>query len=84
MKTSEEIKSMVRETYAGIAQAGPQPSGQSCCGTQKGNVWFNEDYSKLEGYVADADLGLGCGIPVEFSKIKIAAGIIDSAQVLGR
>ena len=77
MKTSEEIKSMVRETYAGIAQAGPQPSGQSCCGTQKGNVWFNEDYSKLEGYVADADLGLGCGIPVEFSKIKNGDVVID-------
>ena len=29
-----------------------------------------DDYTKIEGYNPDADLGLGCGLPTEFAKIK--------------
>lgn len=31
---------------------------------------MSENYTSLEGYFADADLGLGCGIPTEFAQIK--------------
>jgi len=36
-----------------------------------------DDYKKLDGYVADADLGLGCGLPTEFAQIKVGDIVID-------
>ena len=42
-----------------------------------------EDYSKLEGYVADADLGLGCGIPTEFALIKEGDTVLDLGSGAG-
>ena len=31
---------------------------------------MSEDYSGLKGYEADADLGVGCGLPTEYAGIK--------------
>ena len=42
-----------------------------------------DDYTKLEGYVADADLGLGCGLPTEFAKIKEGDTVIDLGSGAG-
>jgi hypothetical protein len=36
-----------------------------------------EDYHQLEGYLKDADLGLGCGLPTEFEKINKGDTVID-------
>jgi ubiquinone/menaquinone biosynthesis C-methylase UbiE len=36
-----------------------------------------DDYSTLEGYAADADLGLGCGLPTEFARIKEGDVVVD-------
>jgi arsenite methyltransferase len=42
-----------------------------------------EDYSKLSGYVADADLGLGCGLPTEFAHIKEGDTVVDLGSGAG-
>jgi SAM-dependent methyltransferase len=42
-----------------------------------------DDYTKLEGYVADADLGLGCGLPTEFAQIKEGDTVIDLGSGAG-
>jgi hypothetical protein len=42
----------------------------TCCGGDEVYNIMADDYSKLDGYVADADLGLGCGLPTEFAQIK--------------
>ncbi len=31
---------------------------------------ISDDYTQLEGYNPDADLGLGCGMPTEYAGIK--------------
>ena len=31
---------------------------------------MTDDYSTLKGYNPEADLGLGCGLPTQFAKIK--------------
>lgn len=31
---------------------------------------MSDDYSTLDGYNPDADLGLGCGLPTQFARIK--------------
>ena len=36
-----------------------------------------DDYSGMKGYVADADLGLGCGLPTEFALIREGDTVVD-------
>lgn len=42
-----------------------------------------DDYSKLDGYNPDADLGLGCGIPTEFAKMKEGDAVVDLGSGAG-
>ena len=68
MKNDLEIKSIVKEKYGAIAEQPASQNAASCCGATSsccGDDVFNimaDDYTKLEGYNADADLGLGCGL----------------------
>ena len=38
---------------------------------------MTDDYNNMEGYNPDADLGLGCGLPTQFAKIKQGDTVID-------
>jgi arsenite methyltransferase len=76
MNTNAELKETVRAKYAEIALRSKTDNETSCCGATASccgddvsNI-MSDDYSKLDGYNPDADLGLGCGIPTEFAKIK--------------
>lgn len=88
MNTNSEIKNMVREKYTAIANQSKEQNETSCCGatgcgeTEVYNI-MSEDYTKLEGYNADADLGLGCGLPTEFAKIKEGDTVIDLGSGAG-
>jgi ubiquinone/menaquinone biosynthesis C-methylase UbiE len=42
-----------------------------------------DDYSSLEGYNPDADLGLGCGIPTQYAKMKEGDTVIDLGSGAG-
>ena len=42
-----------------------------------------DDYTQLEGYNPDADLGLGCGLPTQFAKIKKGDVVIDFGSGAG-
>jgi ubiquinone/menaquinone biosynthesis C-methylase UbiE len=42
-----------------------------------------EDYSTMQGYVADADLGLGCGLPTEFALMKEGDTVVDLGSGAG-
>ena len=44
---------------------------------------MSEEYSDLSGYVPDADLGLGCGLPTEFAQIKEGDTVIDLGSGAG-
>lgn len=88
MNTSTEIKNLVREKYAEIANQHKEQNLSSCCGATGscGDDVYNimaDDYSKLEGYNPDADLGLGCGLPTEFAKIKEGDIVIDLGSGAG-
>lgn len=93
MNSDQEIKKIVKEKYAEIALAtSKQPccdssDETSCCGSQNKKViaysMINDDYSKLDGYVADADLNLGCGLPTEFAGIKKGDTVIDLGSGAG-
>lgn len=87
MKTSEELKNIVKEKYGEIAQQDKAVNAASCCGaTTPSNKVYNimmDDYSDIEGYNADADLGLGCGLPTQFAKIKEGDTVIDLGSGAG-
>lgn len=85
--SSSKIKENVKQRYTQIAE---QPRGQnasSCCGSgpccEVDSELFAEDYSKLEGYVPDADLALGCGIPVDIAGIETGHTVIDLGSGAG-
>lgn len=42
-----------------------------------------DDYSETQGYVEDADLGLGCGLPTQFAKIEEGDTVIDLGSGAG-
>ncbi len=89
MNTSAEIKNAVREKYTEIASQSKDQNLASCCGAtgccDPKDVYniMADDYSKLEGYNPDADLGLGCGLPTEFAKIKEGDTVIDLGSGAG-
>ena len=44
---------------------------------------MTDDYGTVRGYVPDADLGLGCGLPTQFAKIKEGDTVIDLGSGAG-
>lgn len=86
-KTQKELKELVRDKYAEIALQDKQTNQSSCCGsgtcsTEVYNI-MSEDYTAIEGYQPDADLGLGCGLPTEFAGIKEGDTVIDLGSGAG-
>jgi ubiquinone/menaquinone biosynthesis C-methylase UbiE len=87
METSEQIKDMVRQKYSEIALQDKDDNQASCCGSgccsiETTNI-MTDDYSNLEGYNREADLGLGCGLPTEFAQIKKGDVVIDLGSGAG-
>lgn len=87
MRTEIELKQMVREKYSEIASQEKETNMASCCGaggcsTEVYNI-MSEDYTALAGYQADADLGLGCGLPTQFAHIKQGDVVIDLGSGAG-
>src|ERR1035437_9295323 len=87
MQTQEDVKEMVKQKYSEIALQDKETNAASCCGsgccsTDVYNI-MSEDYNKLEGYNPDADLGLGCGLPTQFAKIKSGDVVIDLGSGAG-
>lgn len=87
MKNAEQLKAIVREKYGAIVQQSKEQNLKSCCGTGGCSTVdysvFSDDYTHLEGYNADADLGLGCGLPTEFAKIKPGDTVVDLGSGAG-
>lgn len=88
MRSDSEIKELVKEKYSEIALQSKQQNLSSCCGATGccGDDVYNimsDDYANLDGYVADADLGLGCGLPTEFAQIKEGDTVIDLGSGAG-
>lgn len=87
MNNEKELKEVVRERYARIAEQGKAENAASCCGaTTPSNKVYNimmDDYSGTEGYVENADLGLGCGLPTQFAKISKGDTVIDLGSGAG-
>jgi arsenite methyltransferase len=87
METASDIKEMVRTKYGEIAGQTKEQNAASCCGAGECSTVdytiFAEDYSKMKGYLADADLALGCGVPTEFAQIHEGDVVVDLGSGAG-
>ena len=87
MDNNEHIKEMVKQKYGRIALQDKETNQSSCCGsgscsTEVYNI-MSDDYTTLNGYSPEADLGLGCGLPTLFAKIKTGNTVIDLGSGAG-
>jgi len=87
METQDNVKDLVRQKYSEIALQDKETNLSSCCGsgccsTEVYNI-MADDYTNLQGYNTDADLGLGCGLPTQFAKIKKGDVVIDLGSGAG-
>jgi arsenite methyltransferase len=87
MPTEQELKQIVKDKYSEIALQDADTNKASCCGaggcsTEVYNI-MSDDYTQMEGYNPDADLGLGCGLPTQYAKIKKGDTVIDLGSGAG-
>ncbi len=87
MESKNNLKELVRAKYAEIALQDKATNQASCCGasgcsTEVYNI-MSDDYTQLDGYHPDADLGLGCGLPTQFAHIKEGDVVIDLGSGAG-
>jgi ubiquinone/menaquinone biosynthesis C-methylase UbiE len=84
---AEDLKYIVKEKYSEIANQSKIQNETSCCGVggccTVDYAVFAESYEKEKGYNADADLGLGCGIPTQFASIKEGDSVLDLGSGAG-
>lgn len=84
-----DLKLIVKEKYGKIAKENQGDVKSSCCGTSsccsdsEFISMIGDDYSTLEGYNPDADMGLGCGIPTQFAGIKKGDSVLDLGSGAG-
>lgn len=87
MDTQNHLKELVKQKYSEIALQDRETNQSSCCGSGccSDEVYsiMSEDYQQLEGYHPDADLGLGCGLPTQYAKIKKGDVVVDLGSGAG-
>jgi ubiquinone/menaquinone biosynthesis C-methylase UbiE len=88
MANLENVKEIVKEKYGKIANKNKteEECGCSCgCGpaVEEDYSVFNDDYKNLDGYVAEADLALGCGVPTQHAGIKKGDTVVDLGSGAG-
>ncbi|WP_347158648.1 arsenite methyltransferase [Pontibacter chitinilyticus] len=87
MNNAEELKKIVKDKYSGIALQSKEQNETSCCGATGcctvDYAIFADNYTELDGYSAEADLGLGCGIPTEFAQIRKGDTVLDLGSGAG-
>lgn len=80
-ETKERIHDIVRHKYAEIARSRRAGGSAGCCGThQEPSADFSmigNAYDGVAGYMAEADLALGCGLPVEHAGLAPGHTVLD-------
>lgn len=87
MQTDQQLKDIVKQKYSEIALQEKETNVPSCCSSaccshEVYNI-MTDNYSGLEGYAVEADLGLGCGLPTQFAQIKPGDTVIDLGSGAG-
>ena len=80
MSEVDAIRERVRAKYAAIARAASTgscgPSSASCCADGSLDM-IGDAYRSVAGHVAEADLGLGCGVPTRYARLRPGETVLD-------
>ena len=84
-ETERELKAIVQAKYAAVATGADEDCGcgPSCCGDGAELSMIGDAYDGVEGYVAEADLGLGCGLPTELANLRLGDVVLDLGSGAG-
>jgi len=85
-ESKDQLRETVRHKYADIARNAAASRGPSCCSGGKsdnGYSMIGDAYEGVGGYVAEADLGLGCGLPVEHAGLQPGQTVLDLGSGAG-
>lgn len=84
---STNLKEIVRSKYAEIARQDKSTNQSSCCGaggcSTEVYTIMSDEYHGMDGYVPEADLGLGCGLPTEHAHIRVGDTVVDLGSGAG-
>jgi SAM-dependent methyltransferase len=82
---AKEIREIVKEKYGEIARRADEHPACGCsCSCETGESWTVDlDYSGTDGYVPEADLRLGCGLPVKHAGITPGDIVVDLGSGAG-
>ncbi len=85
---ANDLKILVKEKYGEIARDNKVNEQTACCGDSGCGCdteysIFNAKYDTLEGYLPEADLKLGCGVPTEFAAIRKGDHVLDLGSGAG-
>jgi len=72
---THDTREIIRKGYADIARG-----EGSCCGKRTAASTYaatSGEYAHAEGYVPEADMGLGCGIPTEHAGLRAGQTVLD-------
>ena len=86
-QTNDQLREIVRQKYAEIVT---KPLSSCCtpaCGSgdqvKEDFNMIGDAYDGVSGYVADADLGLSCGVPVEHAGLRSGQTVLDLGSGAG-
>lgn len=86
-QSNDQLREIVRQKYAEVVNTSLSGCGTSCCGTgEKAEDDYNmigDAYDGISGYMADADLGLSCGVPVEHAGLQAGQTVLDLGSGAG-
>lgn len=86
-QSNDQLRETVRQKYAEIVSTPASSCCTPCCGTdEQAEEAFNmvgDAYDGVAGYVADADLGLSCGVPVEHAGLEPGQTVLDLGSGAG-
>ncbi len=86
MSSPKDLKTHIQSRYTDIAVL--PNSTESCCGPSSsccGTTYtiMSDDYSAVPGYVPEADLNLGCGLPTAHAGIEAGMTVLDLGSGAG-
>lgn len=83
---NQHNKEQIRERYNKLALSPKISKGCGCKPMDPSEKQFtitSEGYESTKGYVDEADLGIGCGLPVQYAGIKKGDTVIDLGSGAG-
>jgi len=82
----DQLRDMVRRKYAEIARSRAATGCTPACCESTSDADYSmigDAYDDIDGYVAEADLGLGCGLPVEHAALRPGQTVLDLGSGAG-